>query len=139
MNPCDLVTKSEAAALLEMPAKDGERTTRDAFPYGDTCLYAVEPADPTRIAGITRMVQVEVTADRSGFVAADFYRSAKEGFASAGMAKDVSGLGEDAYSDGTGVRILKNGRILYVRVGSIGENKYDKTMEAANLAVSRLP
>lgn len=139
VDPCALVTQAEASTLLEEPAAAGLRTTKDSLPWSDTCLYSLAQHDPTQLAGALRMVQVEVTSDHAGFSAADFYKSGKEGFASVGTVQDVPGLGDDAYYDGTGVRILYHGRILYVSVGTVEDKKYDKTLEVAKLALPRMP
>lgn len=160
IDPCSLITKSEAAAYIQKDVKDGARTTSNSFPYTDDCIYGVDWHEGDPIAGVGRMVQIEINQDHPDLKAKDWYFRVKKGMQDsvaqlAGAAKnvpvvngyagtvhvpkDIPSLGDDAYDDGVGVRILKGNVMLFVRIGALSPEKADLSVDAAKKAAARLP
>jgi hypothetical protein len=160
INPCDLITKDEAAGYLGKPVQDGKHTTRTAYPYGDSCVYAIDwkPGDSTE--GITRTVNIRVTQKTADMDTRAFYASVKKGaqeiantvgatgkqmpligdvVSGAHAPTNIPGLGDDAYEDGLGIHVLKGSTILEISVGALSEKRTDLTLDAAKKAVARLP
>lgn len=159
IDPCSLITKSEAEVYIEKRVKDGARTTKETFPYADDCIYGVDWHEGDPIAGVGRMVQIEIIQDHQNFKAKDWYFRVKKGMQetakqiaeaskkapvingyaeTAHEPKDISGLGDDAYDDGVGVHVLKGNTMLFVRVGALDPEKADLSLDAAKKAVNRL-
>lgn len=145
IDPCALITKDEAAALLEKPVQEPLKASRNTFPFGDSCTYGVAWKQGDPVQGVARNVEVIVTTDREGFSAKDWYERTKRGsqeVANMGQGAkaptEVVGLGDDAYEDMVGLHVLKGNVLLFVRVGALSDLKSDRAREAAEKALSRL-
>lgn len=127
IDPCALVTSSEAGSALGAAAGDGERPKEANFPPRMvTCRY-VAP----RGAGVAVMTLLVQTSDtpaqaRTGF---DSARTQFPGTSA------ISGIGDDAFAVANQLNVLK-GR-YYVNI--TGDFDTDIARQLAQTAVQRLP
>lgn len=145
LNPCMLISQEEAAKALGGPVKTGQLKGA-ANPLGQSiCFY-----DGQAEASI-RFVQISLVATKnmnenlreSGYTAAKLYADTKKLL---GKPKEVSGLGEEAFWGGSGLKagaglhVLGKDAYLSITVAS-GDNK--RNLEAAKTlaekALERLP
>lgn len=126
---CVLVTKDDATAALDTPAKDGlsERVSEPGMPTGRSCLYDAA-------SGRGRLNITNWTGDAALF---DTYKGLLQG-----EVADVAGVGDKAIRNGwTGLIVLKGNHLLQF---GIELAKYDpdiaqeKLKTLATISIGRL-
>ncbi len=133
---CSLFTRADAEGLFGQTVSDGiARTTM--FPAGESCRYSfTEKGDSY---GITVRISTSVAIREEGIndSAADVMTRQKKARKAGGHAAEtfrpVSGLGDDAFWNGTDLWVLQGDDLLIIKVHSVLEGSF-KDMTAARKA-----
>ncbi len=145
LNPCLLVSQEEAAKAMGGPVKAGQLKGA-ANPLGQSiCFYDGQADTSLRFVQISLVATQNMNANlrESGYNAAKLFKDSKKLL---GKPKKISGLGEDAFWGGSGLKagaglhVLGKDAYLNITVAS-GDGKRD--LEAAKTlaekALERLP
>ena len=145
LNPCELLTRDDAGRILGAKVPAGvSRTTM--MPAGKSCRYTYQMNGS--VYGVTLRITTDSEIKEEGFndSAADLMskqKKARAGHAHAATTfKEIAGLSDDAFWNGTDLWVLK-GRVLFI-VTSNGylsgafknKDKAEKAAETRNLQVS---
>jgi hypothetical protein len=139
VDPCTLLTKAEAAAALGEPMKDGEypkKVVND--PLGiSSCFFSA--VAPTSISMADVQVIQNGTMDekvrKQGMNAKKIFEEAKR--LTDGPVKPVSGVGDEAFLDGMGIRVLKGDTHLHITMMRRGMPSATPETDAALMAMAR--
>jgi hypothetical protein len=145
LNPCMLVSQEEAAKALGNPVKTAQLKGA-ANPLGQSiCFYDGQAEDAIRFVQISLVATKNMNANLrdSGYSAAKLFQDSKKLL---GKPKEISGLGEEAFWGGSGLKagaglhVLGKDAYLSITVAS-GDDK--RNLEAAKTlaekALERLP
>ena len=124
IDPCDLVTQMESAAIMGERMKAGTRQEQKATGM-KLCLY--EAADDNSFTMLQISIIQMVTAKET-------FSIIKKNFPDHEM---IDGIGEDAFIATPGMHIFINGCYLTIAAGNLDRNR-DKLLAAGKRAVANL-
>jgi hypothetical protein len=135
IDPCDLLTTAEIAAALDQPFEDGVLDTMDAGIFeARTCSWT-SATEPFRAVSLSLTDAATFGLDLS---VRDLF---DEGRNVSPNARDVDGIGEDAYRDDLGLYVLQEPYYLTIGVvgpGAAGETTDEELVALARVALQRL-
>ena len=145
LNPCLLVSQEEAAAALGGPVKAGQLKGA-ANPLGQSiCFYEGQSEDALRFVQISLVATQNMNDNlrESGYTAAKLFEDSKKLL---GKPKAVSGLGQEAFWGGSGLKAGAGLHVLakdaYINI-SVASGKDQGNLKAAKQlaekALERLP
>jgi hypothetical protein len=145
LNPCLLVSQEEAAEALGVPVKAGQLKGA-ANPLGQSiCIYEGQAEDVIRFVQISLVATQNMNSNlrESGYTAAKLFADSKKLL---GKPKAVSGLGQEAFWGGSGLKagsglhVLSKDAYFNITVAS-GDAKRDlkAAKELVQKALKRLP
>jgi hypothetical protein len=129
---CGLFTQVDAETLFGQTVSDGiARTTM--FPAGESCRYSFTAKGDSY--GITVRVSTSAAIEEEGInsSAADLMARQKEARKSGHAAKTfrpLSGLGDDAFWNGTDLWVLQGEKLLIIQVHSVLAGSFKDMAEA---------
>lgn len=135
-NACGLYTKADAEELFSQTVSEGvARATM--FPAGESCRYSfTEKGDSYGITvrtATTAAIRDEGINDSAAEVMARQKKARKAGGHAADTFRAVSGLGDDAFWNGTDLWVLQGNDLLIIKVHSVLEGSF-KDMDSARKA-----
>ncbi|MCU0835870.1 MAG: hypothetical protein MUC77_15785 [Chromatiaceae bacterium] len=133
IDPCDLITRDDAAHLLGEPMLQGER--RDEGRVGMTlCLY--NPADPDSL-GFLQVSINQPGAASSGASPAQIFQDIRDAMSDGRT--DLDGLGDAAFIATGGIYVLQGERMISIGAGNTSQPEVrERLREAAEIALERL-
>lgn len=145
LNPCLLISQDEAAAALGGAVKAGELKGA-ANPLGQSiCFYNGQGENAVRFVQISLVATQNMNSNlrESGYTAAKLFKDSKKLL---GKPKEISGLGDEAFWGGSGLKagaglhVLGKDAYLNISVAS-GQDKrnLEAAKELAEKALERLP
>jgi hypothetical protein len=133
IDPCDLITRDDAAQLLGEPMLEGER--REEGRVGMTlCLY--NPADPDSLGFL--QVSINQPGGASfGVSPAQIFQDIRDAMSDGRT--DLAGLGEAAFIATGGIYVLQGERMISIGAGNTSRPEVQARLRsAAQIALGRL-
>lgn len=135
IEPCKLLSKSDAEAIMATPFKDGQYSESRAVGQ-KLCLY--EAVDENSFT----FLQISLPQNNfmlpsvltSGQNARTIFTTIKEAFPDR---EDISGIGDEAFIATPGIHILKGDYYITIGAGNLKRNK-DKVIAAGRKALANL-
>ncbi len=139
IDPCTLLTKSEAEAALSEPVKEPELKDTNNPLGGKICIYEPisENSDKFIQIGLVQNEGMTKNLRDSGYNVKQLYEETKKNLVQDG--KPVSGIGDDAFWGTPGLHILKGNVYLNIGVGNTSKpENLELAKSLAEKVISRL-
>ena len=135
IEPCELITKTEAEAIMGVALKAGQRSENEVVGQ-KMCLY--EAADENSFlflnVSLTQNAFIPPEILASGQTAQSIFSTIKEAFPDR---ETVDGTGDDAFVATPGIHILKGDYYLVIGAGNIDQHR-DELKIAGDKVISKL-
>lgn len=134
IEPCELVTKTEAEALLGEPVKDAEKSEQPAVGM-KLCMY--NPVDENSISFLQITLTQQAFMKPGGIPPSDVFHSIKDALSEGRI--DLEGFGDEAFIATGGLYILKDKYYISIGAGNIDRSRIrERLQKAGHKAVNNL-
>ena len=126
IEPCELITKSDAETLLGEPVKDAEKSEQQVVGM-KLCMY--NPVDETSMSFLQITLTQQAFMNPGGVPPSDIFNSIKEAHSEGRI--DLQGFGDEAFITTGGLYILIDEYYISIGAGNIDRQSIRERLKAA--------